>query len=105
MARKLIARLHDGSEYVVTIRTGSAEEGIKRFTRPDRRDEWVDVEGGRVRYAAVAAFLIREEDRNTAINELLRELYARGGGTLDEVRRELERRGVDLPEKTGRSAP
>jgi hypothetical protein len=33
-----------------------------------------------------------------AINELLRELHARGGGTLEEVRRELERRGIELPE-------
>jgi hypothetical protein len=104
MGWKLVARLHDGSEYAVDVSAKTPEEALARFTRPDIRAEWIDVEDGRVRHAAVAAFLIRQEDRDAAINELLRELHARGGGTLEEVQGELERRGIELPEKSGASA-
>ena len=70
--------------------------------KTDRR--WVEVIGGSVRYDSIVALLIVEkstdEDRDRAINELLRDLQTKGGGTLEEVRRELELRGIQIAETT-----
>jgi hypothetical protein len=101
MARKLIARLPDGSEHVVK-HAGSPEDALKRLTGTERRGEWLDVEDGRVRYDSVVGFHVVDEDQDRAINELLRELHARGGATMAEVTRELERRGIDVPERSAR---
>jgi hypothetical protein len=99
MAQKLMARLPDGSEHVVK-HAGSPEVALKRLTGTERRGEWLDVEDGRVRYDAVVGFHLVDEDQDRAINELLRELHARGGATLAEVTRELERRGIAVPQPT-----
>jgi hypothetical protein len=103
MPRRLIARLFDGSEHEVKLISANPEAVLETLTKTqDRR--WVAVIGGSVRYDSIVALLIVEEpaeddDRDRIINELLRELHARGGGTLTEVRRELERRGIEIPEK------
>ncbi len=94
---KLIARLFDGSEHEVRLFSGDPEGALKSLTKSDRR--WVDVVGGSVRYEHIVALLIvdepaGEEDHDRAINELLRDLQSRGGGTVEEVARELERRGI-----------
>jgi len=82
--------------------SGNPEAVLEGLTKSDRR--WVGVIGGSVRYDSIVALLIVEEpaedDRDRAINELLRDLQARGGGTLKEVKRELERRGIEIPETT-----
>ena len=102
MAAKLIARLFDGSEHEVKLISGSPEAVLDGLTKSHRR--WVAVIGGSVRYDSIVALLIVEEpaedERDRAINELLRDLQARGGGTLKEVKRELERRGIEIPETT-----
>jgi hypothetical protein len=95
VAQKLIARLADGSEHLVK-HAGSPEDGLKRLTGTERRGEWLDVENGRVRYDSVVGFHVVDRDQDRAINDLLRELHARGGATLVEVTRELERRGIEL---------
>lgn len=107
MPARLIARLFDGSEHEVKLISGNPEAVLDGLTKSDRR--WVAVIGGSVRYDSIVALLIVEEpaedddDQERAINELLRDLQARGGGTLKEVKRELERRGIEIPE-TARSA-
>ena len=102
MPARLIARLFDGSEHEVKLISGNPETVLEGLTKSDRR--WVAVIGGSVRYDSIVALLIVEEpaedDRDRAINELLRDLQARGGGTLKEVKRELERRGIEIPETT-----
>lgn len=102
MPARLIARLFDGSEHEVKLISGNPEAVLDGLTKSDRR--WVAVIGGSVRYDSIVALLIVEEpaadDRDRAINELLRELQARGGGTLKEAKRELERRGIEIPETT-----
>ena len=102
MPARLIARLFDGSEHEVKLISGNPEAVLDGLTKSDRR--WVAVIGGSVRYDSIVALLIVEEpgeaDRDRAINELLRDLQARGGGTLKEVKRELERRGIEIPETT-----
>ncbi len=102
MPARLIARLFDGSEHEVKLISGNPEAVLEGLTKSDRR--WVAVIGGSVRYDSIVALLIVEEpaedDRDRAINELLRDLQARGGGTLKEVKRELERRGIEIPETT-----
>ena len=102
MPARLIARLFDGSEHEVKLISGNPEAVLDGLTKSDRR--WVAVIGGSVRYDSIIALLIVEEpaedDRDRAINELLRDLQARGGGTLKEVKRELERRGIEIPETT-----
>lgn len=102
MRARLIARLFDGSEHEVKLISGNPEAVLDGLTKSDRR--WVAVIGGSVRYDSIVALLIVEEpaedDRDRAINELLRDLQARGGGTLKEVKRELERRGIEIPETT-----
>ncbi len=102
MPARLIARLFDGSEHEVKLISGNPEAVLEGLTKSDRR--WVAVIGGSVRYDSIVALLIVEEpaadDRDRAINELLRELQARGGGTLKEAKRELERRGIEIPETT-----
>lgn len=100
MAQKLIARLHDGSEHVVQLQSGNAEEALERLTGPQHRAQWLNIENGSVRYESVVAFYIVEEDPDEVINQLLRELRTRGGGTLEEVRRELERRGIGTSAET-----
>jgi len=106
MRARLIARLFDGSEHEVKLISADPEGVLGSLIKSDRR--WVAVHGGSVRYDSIVALLIVEEpaeddDRERAINELLRELHARGGGTLEEVRRELERRGIEVPEETAGS--
>lgn len=102
MPARLIARLFDGSEHEVKLISGNPEAVLDGLTKSDRR--WVAVIGGSVRYDSIVALLIVEEpaedERDRAINELLRDLQARGGGTLKEVKRELERRGIEIPETT-----
>ena len=103
MAARLIARLFDGSEHEVKLISGNPEAVLEGLTKSERR--WVAVIGGSVRYDSIVALLIVEEpaeddDQERAINELLRDLQARGGGTLKEVKRELERRGIEIPETT-----
>ena len=103
MPARLIARLFDGSEHEVKLIGGNPEAVLEGLTKSDRR--WVAVIGGSVRYDSIVALLIVEEpaeddDQERAINELLRDLQARGGGTLKEVKRELERRGIEIPETT-----
>jgi hypothetical protein len=95
VAQKLIARLADGSEHAVK-HAGTPEDALKRLTGTERRAEWLDVENGRVRYDSVVGFHVVDHDQDRAINDLLRELHARGGATLAEVTRELERRGIEL---------
>lgn len=99
---RLIARLTDGSEYEVKVASGDPEQTIKYLVTTDRR--WVEVVGGSVRIDSIVALLIVEEptgeDRDRAISELLRDLHSRGGGTLDEVRHELELRGIEITEPT-----
>lgn len=75
------------------------EKGLSNLIGTTHR-QWIDVTNGKVRHESVAAFLIVEDDPDLAINELLRDLHARGGATLEEVRRELERRGIELPVKS-----
>ena len=94
MGKELIARLHDGSEYVVKVYS-EVDAALEQLTRPGDHRTWLDVEAGKIRYEAVAAFFVVEQDSERAINELLRELAARGGGTMEEVRRELDRRGIE----------
>lgn len=105
MPARLIARLFDGSEHEVKLISADPEAVLESLTKSDRR--WVAVIGGSVRYDSIVALLIVEEpaedDQKRAINELLRELHARGGGTLEEVRGELERRGIEVPEETRKS--
>lgn len=102
MPARLIARLFDGSEHEVKLISGNPEAVLDGLTKSDRR--WVAVIGGSVRYDSIVALLIvekpAEDERDRAINELLRDLQARGGGTLKEVKRELERRGIEIPETT-----
>lgn len=103
MPARLIARLFDGSEHEVKLISGNPEAVLEGLTKSERR--WVAVIGGSVRYDSIVALLIVEEpaeddDQERAINELLRDLQARGGGTLKEVKRELERRGIEIPETT-----
>jgi len=102
MPARLIARLFDGSEHEVKLTSGNPEAVLEVLTKSDRR--WIAVIGGSVRYDSIVALLIVEEpaedDRDRAINELLRDLQARGGSTLKEVKRELERRGIEIPETT-----
>ncbi len=105
MPARLIARLFDGSEHEVKLISADPEAVLESLIKSERR--WVAVTGGSVRYDSIVALLIAEEsaeddDRERAVNELLRELHARGGGTLEEVRGELERRGIEVPEKTSR---
>jgi len=105
-AARLIARLFDGSEHEVKLFSGDPEGALKSLMKTDRR--WVDVIGGAVRYDHIVSLLIVEEpapekDHDQAINELLRDLQAKGGGTLHEAQLELERRGIAIPE-TSRSA-
>ena len=99
---RLIARLSDGSEHEVKVSSGDPEQTIQYLVKTDRR--WVEVIGGSVRYDGIIALLIVEEttgeDRDRAINELLRDLQAKGGGSLDEVRHELELRGIEITEST-----
>jgi len=107
MTGRLIARLFDGSEHEVKLIYGNPEAVLKSLTKTQDR-QWVEVIGGSVRYDSIVALLIVEEtaeddDREQAINELLRDLQARGGGTLEEVRRELERRGLEVPELEARA--
>jgi hypothetical protein len=101
---RLIARLTDGSEHEVKVASGDPEQTIQYLVKTDRR--WVEVIGGSVRYDSIIALLVVEEptaeDRDRAINELLRDLQARGGGTLEEVEHELELRGIQLPQTTER---
>jgi hypothetical protein len=82
--------------------SGDPEHALRHLMDTDRR--WVDVVGGSVRYDSIVALLVveesRDEDRDRAITELLRDLQARGGGTLEEVRRELELRGIEISEPT-----
>ena len=104
---RLIARLFDGSEHEVRLFSGDPEGALKSLTKTDRR--WVDVVGGSVRYEHIVALLIvdepaGEEDDDRAINELLRDLQSRGGGTVEEVARELERRGITTSETSRGSA-
>ena len=99
MAKKLIARLFDGSEHEVTLSASDAEDVLKRLTDPARA-KWIDVEDGSVRYDSIVALQIVEEDADRDINELLLELHARGGGTLEEVTRELERRGIEVSQES-----
>ena len=106
MPARLIARLFDGSEHEVRLISANPEAVLETLTKSDRR--WVTVIGGSVRYDSIVALLIVEEpaeddDRERAIDELLRELHARGGGTLEEVRRELERRGIEVAEEVRRA--
>jgi hypothetical protein len=101
MAQKLVVRLPDGSEHVVK-HAGTPEDALKRLTGTERRGEWLDIEEGRVRYESVVAFHVVDEDQDRAINELLRELHARGGATLAEVTRELERRGIEVTDPGAR---
>jgi hypothetical protein len=101
MPRRLIARLFDGSEHEVKLISANPEDALKNLTKTqDRR--WIEVVGGSVRYDGIVALHIVEdspaEDQERAINELLRELHARGGGTVEEVRRELKRRGIEVPQ-------
>lgn len=98
MTRRLIARLHDGSEHEVVLNC-DVEQGIANIIGTSHR-HWIDVTNGKIRHESVAALLIVEDDPDLAINELLRDLHARGGATLEEVRRELERRGIELPVKS-----
>lgn len=103
MPSRVIARLFDGSEHEVKLTSANPEAVLESLTKSDRR--WVAVVGGSVRYDSIVALLIVEEpaeddDRDRAINEVLRDLQARGGGTLEEVTRELERRGIEIPETT-----
>ena len=102
MPARLIARLFDGSEHEVKVASGSPEHALQHLVKTDRR--WVDVVGGSVRYDSIVALLIvkerTDEDRDRAINELLRELRARGGATLEEVKHELELRGIEVTEPT-----
>jgi hypothetical protein len=101
---RLIARLADGSEHEVKVASGDPEQTIQYLVKTDRT--WVDVIGGVVRYESIVALLIVEgstdSDRDQAITELLRDLHARGGGTLEEVEHELELRGIELPERPKR---
>lgn len=112
MPARLIVRLVDGSEHEVNLISGDPEEILEGLAKSDRK--WVAVIGGRVRYDSIVALLIVEEpviveepaeddDPDRAITELLLELRARGGGTLEEVRRGLERRGLGVPEETKRA--
>ncbi|HXF98148.1 MAG TPA: hypothetical protein VNJ46_06000 [Gaiellaceae bacterium] len=94
MAQRLIARLRDGAEYVVRVRHGTPAEALESLTRAGEHRPWLDVEGGRVRYDAVAAFLLADDRAERELGELLLELHRRGGATLEEVRRELARRGI-----------
>ena len=98
---RLVARLFDGSEHEVKV-TSTAEHALQYLVKTDRK--WVDVVGGSVRYESIIALLIVEErtddDRDRAVNELLRELRARGGGTQEEVKHELELRGIEVTEPT-----
>lgn len=102
MPARLIARLFDGSEHEVKVASGDPEHALQQLMKTDRR--WVEVIGGSVRYDSIVALLIVEkstdEDRDRAINELLRDLQTKGGGTLEEVRRELELRGIQIAETT-----
>ena len=107
MPRRLIARLFDGSEHEVNLISVNPEDALRNLTKTqDRR--WVDVIGGSVRYDSIVALRIVEEtddedERERAINVLLRELRGRRGGTLTEVRRELERLRTEAPRNTRRS--
>ena len=78
--------------------SGDPEQTIQYLVKTDRR--WVDVVGGSVRYDSIVSLLIVEEstdeERDRAINELLHDLQKRGGGTLAEVRHELEVRGIEI---------
>jgi len=98
---RLIARLSDGSEHEVKMGSGDPEQARQYLVKTDRR--WVDVVGGSVRYDSIVSLLIVEEstdeERDRAINELLHDLQKRGGGTLEEVRHELEVRGIEISEQ------
>ena len=102
MPARLIARLFDGSEHEVKVIGGNPEAVLEALTKSHRR--WVEVIGGSVRYDNIIALLLVEEsvekDRDRAITKLLRDLQARGGGSLEEVELELERRGIEIPERT-----
>ena len=102
MPARLIARLSDGSEHEVKVISGNPEAVLDGLTKSRRR--WVEVIGGSVRYDNIVALLLVEEpakeDRDRAITKLLRDLQARGGGSLEEVELELERRGIEIPERS-----
>jgi hypothetical protein len=102
MPARLIARLFDGSEHEVKVISGNPEAVLEGLTKSHRR--WVEVIGGSVRYDNIVALLLveepAEEDRDRAITKLLRDLQARGGGSLEEVELELERRGIEIPERS-----
>ena len=81
--------------------SGDPEQARQYLVKTDRR--WVDVVGGSVRYDSIVSLLIVEEstdeERDRALNELLHDLQKRGGGTLEEVRHELEVRGIEISEQ------
>lgn len=87
MASLLVARLRDGSEYVVRgpLEVNEALEALEALTGPSVHRTWLHVEGGKIRYDLVAAFLVVEQDAGRVIDELASSVEGGRSGSLSRV--------------------
>lgn len=87
---------------------------LKRLTQVQHPGPWLDVEGGCIRYDHVIAFSIANGDRphkelEQVVDDLLLDLQARDGSSVEDATRELARVAVERtrqkPRKRTAKAP